>query len=111
MTCDFRKTIFKHGEGNGRDCPIEWETDFSKMEIQLRSEFISPALLIDCLRHIARADERFQIAGITDPIQISNRFNISLQIGGEMYFKLRVYQLKTGNEKLDRPEIELIPAG
>jgi hypothetical protein len=84
--------------------------DFGKMEIRLYAAFISTALLIDCLWHIARHDERFQLTGISNPLHISNRFNISLCVehgDGEVWYKLLVYRLHTGNEKLDRLEIEL----
>lgn len=105
-----RKTLFKHSLSEGRDCSIEWMADFAKMEIQLYAPFISTALLIDCLLHMAKSDERFQQTGITDLMHMSNRFNIKLSVehdDGEAWYKLRVYKLYTGNEKLDRLEIEL----
>lgn len=109
---DLRKTLFKHSLSDGRDCQISWRVDFGTMQIQLYSAFISPSLIIDCLRHMSQVDERFQLAGITKPIQISSRFNISLFIANgdkDVQFKLDVYNLNTGSEKLDRLEIELTP--
>jgi len=109
---DFRKTLFKHSLSDGRDCQIAWRVDFGTMQIHLYSAFISPALILDCLRHMSQVDERFQLAGITKLPQISGRFNISLYItnGGEdVQFKLDVYNLNAGSEKLDRLEIELTP--
>lgn len=61
---------------------------------------------------MSQVDERFQLAGITKLLQISGRFNISLYIpngGKDVQFKLDVYNLNAGSEKLDRLEIELTP--
>lgn len=110
---DLRKTLFKHySMSEGRDCQIAWRVDFGTMQIQLHSEFISPALILDCMRHMSQVDERFQLAGITKPLQISSLFNISLNIGNgnkDVRFKLDVYNLNAGSEILDRLEIELTP--
>lgn len=105
----FRKTLFKHSSSEARDCQIEWLVDFGTMMIKLKADFISPALILDCLQHISRVDERFDLAGIKTPINIGSRFNIQLQVGKEMHFKVNVYQLRTGSDRLDRSEIELIP--
>lgn len=106
-----RRTIYKQIESDGRDCPIEWVVDFGRMEILLYAPFVSPTLLLDCLRHIARSDERFAQTGINSPIQISNRFTIKLAVAhgdAEVWYKMRVYKLTDGiNEKQDRFEIEL----
>ncbi len=113
MTNVYRNTLFKHLASNASDCPIEWLVDFGAKEIRLRASFISPALIIDCIRHMSQADERFKLAGITDPLQISNSFQIQLQlVHGDMpavQFKLNVYKLQTGSQSLDRLEIELTP--
>ena len=109
MTTGFRRTLFKHFLSEGRDCPIEWMADFASMCIRLRAEFISPTLIFDCIQHIARADERFILAGINTPIQIGNRFKFQFQVGRNMNYQVNGFQLKTGSDRLDRPEIELIP--
>lgn len=105
-----RKTLFKHSFSDAHDCSIEWYVDFGKMSILLYSDFISPALLIDCLMHISHADERFERTGITSILQISNRFDIRLSVGSKATYKISVYKLSSGiNEKLDRLEVELFP--
>lgn len=104
------KTLFKHSMSDGRDCGIEWMSDFAKMEILLYVPFLSPTHLLDCLSHMARRDERFEQTGITSALQINSRFNIKVCVShgdGEVWFRLRVYKLCTGNENQDRLEVEL----
>lgn len=110
MTSDLRKTIYKHFLGDGRDCTMEWMVDFGRMEILLNAPFISPSLLLDCLRHIARADDRFEQTGISNPLAISNRFTIKLAVkhgDAEVWYNMRVYKLSGVSEEQDRLEIEL----
>lgn len=105
-----RKVLFKHSLSEGRDSSIEWMADFGKMEIRIYVSFISTVMLIDCLSHMARHDERFQLARIIDPLNMSKRFNIMLCVdhgNSEVWYKLVAYKFHTGNEGLDRLEIEL----
>lgn len=104
-----RRILFKHSLSEGRDCPIGWAVDFGKMEIQLYVPFISPALIIDCLWHMSRHDERFQLTNIPNPLQMSRRFNIFLCVehgDSEVRYKLVVYKLHA-SDGIDRLEIEL----
>jgi hypothetical protein len=92
------------------DCMLEWKADFGSMEIFLYVSFISPALLLNFLAILHGRDERFDKAGLTSAIQISNRFNIKLCVThgeDEVWYKLRVYKIESHSEKFDRLEIEL----
>ena len=110
---DLRRILLKHSMSDGRDCALEWGVDFSKMQIQLYAPFISPSLLLDFICRLPHLDERFTQTEITNPIQIAARFQIRLNVShgdSSVWFSLNVFKLQTHSEKLDRLEIELIPA-
>jgi hypothetical protein len=110
---EIRRILLKHSMSDGRDCALEWTVDFSKMMILLYAPFISPSLLLDFIYRLPHLDERFTQTEITNPIQIASRFQIRLNVThGEscVWYALNVFKLQTHSEKLDRLEIELIPA-
>lgn len=107
-----RRVLVKHMMADARDCWVAWKADFSRMEITLHVDFISPALLTDFLMALSRYDERFVKTELTEVVQISNRFNIKVIVAtaaGEFLYKLRAYRLIMPRDKSGRPEIELLP--
>lgn len=82
------------------------------MEMVSWVTFISPELLLNFLSSLPCRDERFAMIGITNALQISNRFNIKLFVahnGSEVCYRLRVFLLQSTSEKNDRLAIELLP--
>ncbi len=107
-----RRILVKHMMADARDCWIAWKADFSRMEITLLVDLISPALLTDFLMALPRYDECFVKTELTEVVQISNRFNIKVIVAteaGEVQYKLRAYRLIMPRDKSGRPEIELLP--
>ncbi len=108
----FSRILLKHSMADARDCLLAWKADFARMKITLQVDFISPALITDFLMALPRCDERFVKIGITEVIQISMRFNITLIVAteaGETRYQLRVYRLILPRDRSGRPEIELLP--
>lgn len=93
----------KHTMTEARDCRIEWDADFDKMTLNLRVDFISPALLLDFLRILPLKDDRFAKAGIVGAVSISKHFNVFLELSTGAVFKLLSYQSLIAKH----PEIEL----
>lgn len=106
------KIILKHSMTDARDCTLDWEADFGKMEMTLYVTFISPGLLLNFLGSLPSRDDRFARIGIANALQISNRFNIKLFVAhndSAVCYRLRVFLLQAASEKNDRLEIELLP--
>lgn len=105
---DLQTVTLKHMSSDAHDCKLQWEADFAKMEIVLFAPLISTVLLLDFLIMLTKTDPRFIKAGITTAVQASSRFNIRFCVM-EVWYALRVYELQTGSDTLDRLAIELIP--
>lgn len=106
------KILLKHSMTDALDCTLDWEADFEKMKMVFFVTFISPELLLDFLMALPDRDGRFAKIGITNALQISNRFNIKLFVAhndSEVCYRLRVFLLQAISEKNDRLEIELLP--
>lgn len=106
------KIILKHSMTDAHDCTLDWEADFEEMEMVLYVTLISPVLLLGFLSSLPSRDERFAKIGITNALQISNRFNIKLLVAhndSAVCYRLRVFLLQAASEKNDRLEIELLP--
>lgn len=92
MVKKYYKATVKHTMTDARDCDFKWNTDFAKMTLVIRANFISPALLLHFLWSLPQDDERFEITGIVGAINITNRFNVRLELPGGTAFKIRAYQ-------------------
>jgi hypothetical protein len=106
------KIILKHSMTDARDCTLDWEADFEKMEMVLYVTLISPGLILDFLSSLPSRDQRFARIGIANALQISNRFNIKLFVahsGSKVCYRPRLFLLQAISEKNDRLEIELLP--
>lgn len=93
----------KHTMADARDCRIDWDVDFEKMEMIMHVGFISPALLLDFLSSRHHHDDRFKKADIVGPVEICKSFNVCIELPTGTRFKLRSYQSPIGKQ----PEIEL----
>lgn len=111
--CDgFSKVLLKHTMADGRDCWLTWKSDFSKMELLLHVDFLSPALLVDFLEGLPRRDERFGAAFNLDLVKMSKSFNIRVIVtneGRQVSYKLNAYRRGLPNETTGRTEIDLLP--
>lgn len=113
MECDcFSKVLLKHSMADGRDCWLTWKSDFSKRELLLHVDFLSPGLLVDFLEGLLRMDERFGAALILDLVKMSKSFSIRVIVnneGRQVSYKLNAYRRGIPNETTGRTEIELLP--
>lgn len=108
---DLRTVMLKHLMTEAKDCELSWKADFGKMEILLYVSIISPALLLDFLTMLPKRDERFQLAGIMDAIQISARFNIQLVMqsdGNDVRYSVRIFKVQNNDRSIYRYGIELL---
>ncbi len=110
----FSRVLLKHMMADARDCMLAWKANFSDMEIVLRVDFISPALLVDFLQSLLRkeVDERFSKAGVADVVDMSKRFNIKLCVTSESrdtWYRLSAYRPLAPLGSSARTEIELLP--
>lgn len=111
--CDgVRKILLKHMMADGRDCWLAWTTDFSKRELLLHVDFLSPALLVDFLENLPRIDKRFGSVRNLDLVKMSKSFNIKVIVtneGHEVPYKLNAYRRMVLNKIADQTQIDLQP--
>jgi hypothetical protein len=92
---DMRKVLMKHSFTDAKDICIDWLADFGKMTIDIkidRQPIISPSLILTFLESLPRYDERFVKTKITDPIQITNEFAVTMSLITGTCFRVRVYR-------------------
>jgi hypothetical protein len=101
------KMIMKHMFTRAKDCEIDYELDFAKKTLELRSDFISPALLVSFLSGMHRRDDRLIEIGVEGAIEITSRLATTLCVDGVKY-RLRAYE---ASAVINKPtiEIELFP--
>lgn len=95
----------KHMLTDARDCTINWEIDYGKIELLIKVEFLSPALILDFLATLHHREEALQKIGIAGAMQVTRRFVTALECAGTKY-RLRVYESTEG-----ATQIELFPLG
>ncbi len=101
------KIILKHSFTDARDCCLEYEIDFGTMTFVMKTDFVSPALLIDLLKVSHRYDERLEKTGINTIWKLFERFQVSIDIDGVLY-QMSIY--KPGMPRFDgQIECELTP--
>lgn len=93
---DLKMLPLRFTETDAHECKLYWKVDFEKMEILLYASIISPVLLLQFLTVLPRADGRFSITEIIEPVQLSTQFNIKLIIesnGNDICYTVRVFAL------------------
>jgi hypothetical protein len=101
------KIIMKHMFTRAKDCEIDYELDFAKKTLDMQSDFISSALIVNFLSRMHRDDDRLVEMGIEGAIQFTDRFATTLCVEGVKY-RLRAYE---ASAVINKPtiEIELFP--
>lgn len=107
-----REVRMKRMMSDRRDCVIKWQADFSTMVLSLHVDFLAPALLVDFLARLPHSDDRFQRTGITDVIQICDRFTVVVRVmhgKKESCYRLRLYRPEMTNDPRAQLEAEFTP--
>jgi len=89
------RILMKHSFTDAQDICIEWSADFGKMTIDMkidRQPIISPYLILDFLGNLPRYDERFAKTKMTDPIQITNEFSVTMSLVTGTCFRVYAYR-------------------
>jgi hypothetical protein len=84
--------VMKHTATDAHNCEIEWNADFATMKLTLQAGFISPMLLQDFLWQLPHKDDRFVRTGIIGAVQITQRFDVRLELTSGTTFKILAYQ-------------------
>jgi hypothetical protein len=102
-----RRIRLKHTMTDANDCELLWDVDFAKMILTMRANFISPYLLLSFLNGLHHCDDRFGKTKIISAVQITNRFDVRLELPSGAIFKLHAYQPFSISETWQEPkEIE-----
>lgn len=89
------KILMKHQFTDARDVCIEWCADFGKMTLDLKIEhqpIVSPFLMLDFLASLPNHDDRFGKTGITDPLQITSEFVVTMSLVTGNGFRVYAYR-------------------
>ncbi len=108
----YNKILLKHMLADARNCKLAWKADFTRMEIDLQVDVISPLLLVDFIEYLPRCDERFLQTGLTDAVEITRRFNVTLNVhakDGKASYRLHAYRSPMPGRDPRQVEIELLP--
>jgi hypothetical protein len=101
------KIIIKHMMTRAKDLMIEHDFNLEKKTLELKSDFISPWLLVSFLSQMHWHDERLSDLGIEGAIEFTDNFATTLVVEGVKY-KLRCYEASAVTNK-PTVEIELFP--
>lgn len=97
----------KHSFTDAKDCEFDWEINFAKMTLDIRADFISPALLLSLLESLHSFEANLQRVFITGALAITRRFKVRLEVN-KIRYEIRAY---TPGLKPDCVEFELLPVG
>lgn len=77
---------------DAKDCQLDWDADFAKMIFIMRSDLLSPWLLLSFFWDLHHRDERFEKTKIIGAIAITSMFKTRLVLPSGTTFEVRAYQ-------------------